>query len=146
MEMSSQRATFLISLKRVGSHGFESMHLTRDVHLVIDNHVVHHSKKVQHEYQGMKVLFTPTYSPFLNPAETIFALAKPMLRNHFARYKGELTQEGFEAEVDFVLDTEVKPRYDGRRLCNSARGEYEKVLCAEEAKSIEKEESAELVS
>ena len=58
----------------------------------------------------MKVLHTPTYSPFLNPAETIFALAKPMLRQHFARIETELKQEGFEAEVAEVLKTKVTPR------------------------------------
>ena len=85
----------------------------------------------------MKLLFTPVYSPFLNPAETIFAVSKRILRKHFSRIERELTQEGFEAEVSFVLDTMVKPNYSSKKLCNSARDEFEKALTAGEEEKKE---------
>ena len=66
-----------------------------DICLVMDNLRVHHSNAVKDrmEEQGFEYVFTPVYSPDLNPIESVFS-----------QFKGQLKRERFRA---IQLDQEI---------------------------------------
>ena len=63
---------FLAELKKQK----DKQYITDPVTLVIDSHPVHRAYNVRHNYDGFKVLFTPAYSSFFNPQETVWSVLK----------------------------------------------------------------------
>ncbi|WP_155408992.1 IS630 family transposase, partial [Yersinia similis] len=62
--------------------------------LILDNYVIHKSRKVEdwlQENPKFKLLFLPTYSPWLNKIELLWlSLHETLTRNHQCRYMWQL--------------------------------------------------------
>lgn len=61
--------------------------MTKDDVLIMDNCSIHHSKLVKSRLQelSIEVLYTPPYSPELNPIEEAWSAIKGRLRREKAR-------------------------------------------------------------
>ncbi|WP_338659257.1 IS630 family transposase [Pectobacterium araliae] len=66
----------------------------RTITLVVDNYIIHKSRKVERWLAGNKkfrILFLPIYSPWLNPIERLWlSLHETVTRNHQCRYMWQL--------------------------------------------------------
>lgn len=65
--------------------------------LVVDNYIIHKSRKVARwlaENKKFRLLFLPTYSPWLNPIERLWlSLHETITRNHQCRYMWQLLEQ-----------------------------------------------------
>ncbi|RRN95436.1 IS630 family transposase, partial [Pectobacterium aquaticum] len=68
----------------------------KTITLVLDNYVIHKSRKVERwlaENPKFRLLFLPTYSPWLNPIERLWlSLHETITRNHQCRYIWQLLE------------------------------------------------------
>ena len=64
----------------------------KTITLVLDNYIIHKSRKVERwlaTNKKFRLLFLPTYSPWLNPIERLrLSLHETITRNHQCRYSG----------------------------------------------------------
>ena len=68
----------------------------KTITLVLDNYVIHKSRKVERWLEKntkFRLLFLPTYSPWLNPIERLWlSLHETITRNHQCRYMWQLLE------------------------------------------------------
>ena len=114
---------FLLQLKAYQDEHY----LEGPFYLVLDNHKAHYGKKVRETLRDFKVLFLPPYSGYMSGVERLWSLLKLELEKHIGRMSQELSQEAFEAEVDWLC-THLNEKYDGKRLFMGARTELLKAL------------------
>ncbi|ECG5959209.1 IS630 family transposase [Salmonella enterica] len=69
----------------------------KTITLVADNYIIHKSRKVERwleENPKFRLLFLPTYSPWLNPIERLWlSLHETITRNHQCRYMWQLLKQ-----------------------------------------------------
>ncbi|CEJ63565.1 MULTISPECIES: IS630 family transposase [Citrobacter] len=69
----------------------------KTITLVLDNYVIHKSRKVERWLEKntkFRLLFLPTYSPWLNPIELLWlSLHETVTRNHQCRYMWQLLRQ-----------------------------------------------------
>lgn len=69
----------------------------KTITLVLDNYIIHKSRKVERWLEKntkFRLLFLPTYSPWLNPIERLWlSLHETITRNHQCRYMWQLLQQ-----------------------------------------------------
>ncbi|HBW4775904.1 IS630 family transposase [Klebsiella pneumoniae] len=69
----------------------------KSITLVLDNYVIHKSRKVERWLEKntkFRLLFLPTYSPWLNPIELLWlSLHETVTRNHQCRYMWQLLRQ-----------------------------------------------------
>ncbi|WP_368266000.1 IS630 family transposase [Dickeya chrysanthemi] len=69
----------------------------KTITLVVDNYIIHKSHKVERwlsENSKFRLLFLPTYSPWLNPIERLWlSLHETITRNHQCRYMWQLLKQ-----------------------------------------------------
>ncbi|MEQ9880305.1 IS630 family transposase [Pectobacterium aroidearum] len=69
----------------------------KTITLVVDNYIIHKSHKVESwlsENSKFRLLFLPTYSPWLNPIERLWlSLHETITRNHQCRYMWQLLKQ-----------------------------------------------------
>jgi len=68
--------------------------------LILDNASVHHTAVFQQmvEAAGIRLVFLPPYSPFLNPTEHVFSQVKSFLR----RYSLEFRHSNLGSDLDLL--------------------------------------------
>ena len=68
----------------------------KTITLVVDNYIIHKSRKVERWLEKntkFRLLFLPTYSPWLNPIELLWlSLHETITRNHQCRYMWQLLE------------------------------------------------------
>jgi putative transposase len=88
---SSKNSELFIHLLRVLKRTYRR---AKTITLVVDNYVIHKSRKVENwlaNNKKFRVLFLPTYSPWLNPIERLWlSLHETVTRNHQCRYMWQL--------------------------------------------------------
>jgi len=66
----------------------------KTITLIVDNYIIHKSRKVERwleKNKKFRLLFLPTYSPWLNPIERLWlSLHETITRNHQCRYMWQL--------------------------------------------------------
>lgn len=88
---TSETSNFSLSDKPVNGETFEnflsSLNLPEGSVLLMDNIAFHKTKKVRDlvSSRGWRMLFTPPYSPWFNPIENVFSVAKNTFRRVNAR-------------------------------------------------------------
>lgn len=69
----------------------------KTITLVVDNDIIHKSRKVEswlEKNTKSRLLFLPTYSPWLNPIELLWlSLHETITRNHQCRYMWQLLEQ-----------------------------------------------------
>ncbi|WP_437215559.1 IS630 family transposase [Pectobacterium sp. LFLA-215] len=69
----------------------------KTITLVVDNYIIHKSRKVERWLEKntkFRLLFLPTYSPWLNPIELLWlSLHETITRNHRCRYMWQLLEQ-----------------------------------------------------
>lgn len=69
----------------------------KTIMLVVDNYIIHKSRKVERwlaTNKKFRLLFLPTYSPWLNPIERLWlSLHETITRNHQCRYMWQLLEQ-----------------------------------------------------
>ncbi|MCA6939540.1 MULTISPECIES: IS630 family transposase [Pectobacterium] len=69
----------------------------KTITLVVDNYIIHKSRKVERWLEKntkFRLLFLPTYSPWLNPIELLWlSLHETITRNHQCRYMWQLVEQ-----------------------------------------------------
>ncbi|WP_264183291.1 MULTISPECIES: IS630 family transposase [Dickeya] len=69
----------------------------KTITLVVDNYIIHKSHKVERwlaENSKFRLLFLPTYSPWLNPIERLWlSLHETITRNHQCQYLWQLLKQ-----------------------------------------------------
>lgn len=69
----------------------------KTITLVVDNYIIHKSRKVERWLEKntkFRLLFLPTYSPWLNPIELLWlSLHETITRNHQCRYMWQLLEQ-----------------------------------------------------
>jgi len=63
-----------------------------DVVIIMDNTSFHHTERVEQMYYntGVKLVYLPPYSPYLNPIEEFFAELKAFIKRHWQVYEANL--------------------------------------------------------
>ncbi len=69
----------------------------KTITLVVDNYIIHKSRKVERWLEKntkFRLLFLPTYSPWLNPIELLWlSLHETITRNHQCQYMWQLLEQ-----------------------------------------------------
>ncbi|WP_196908784.1 IS630 family transposase, partial [Candidatus Symbiopectobacterium sp. 'North America'] len=69
----------------------------KTITLVVDNYIIHKSRKVERWLEKntkFRLLYLPTYSPWLNPIELLWlSLHETITRNHQCRYMWQLLEQ-----------------------------------------------------
>jgi len=88
---SSKNSQLFINLLKVLKRTYRR---AKTITLIADNYVIHKSRKVESwlaNNKKFRVLFLPTYSPWLNPIERLWlSLHETVTRNHQCRYMWQL--------------------------------------------------------
>ena len=93
-------------------------------YLIIDNHPAHKSYAVRDLYKNFHILFTPAYSSFLNPQETVWSILKRELAISYQQRRRDIkSQDELVKHVDKVL-RKVQKNHKPTRLVFAAREEF----------------------
>jgi len=118
---------FLLELK---DHA-ERYHIDQRPWLILDNHGVHYARRVRPYLQQFRPLFVPSYSSDLSSVEVLWAILKARMDKEALRFKRDLTQIQYEAEVDRICQG-IQEDHDGSRLFTARKRQLLEALDAED--------------
>lgn len=116
-------------MQKLRQHANMSIGANDTIHLILDNHAAHHTKKVKAAFEQFNIVphFMPPYSPQFNSIEALWGCIKRNVKNKLAEVPGILEQSQFQRILENVYDS-ITPEQQAKAAYHNNRNFLYKLI------------------